>query len=62
MIKSFVNCFFDIVDSDHADDPVYYIAETKEWWFFDETWSNVSGPYVSEAECREALTLYGKTM
>lgn len=30
------------------------------WYFFDETWSNVHGPFGTLEECKEALSNYAK--
>ena len=38
-------------------DPVY-MDVYGFWWFWDETWSDCSGPYWSEEEARAALFIY----
>ena len=41
---------------DYNPDPVRY--ENGQWGFYDETWSEWHGPYVSEKAARAALAKY----
>lgn len=43
-------------------DPVEYSPKEKGWIFWDETWANFHGPFVSEAECQAALMEYCKEL
>jgi hypothetical protein len=56
-------------------DPVFYLEEEQVWeelggekahptgWYFwNETWSDCYGPYVTEEECRHKLAEYCKTL
>ncbi len=45
-------------DIHQSSDPVFH--EKDSWWFYDETWSNQHGPYVTEAEARTELTRYAR--
>lgn len=59
-----------------SQDPVRFISEEdiekwepKEdvkggpgWYFFEETWAYVQGPYKTEAEAREACKGYAATL
>jgi hypothetical protein len=40
-------------------DPVHENFD-RTWWFWDETWGNEIGPYLTEDEAREALNKYAK--
>ncbi|HEX6826425.1 MAG TPA: hypothetical protein VF077_08930 [Nitrospiraceae bacterium] len=39
-----------------ARDPV--IHRDGQWWWWDETWSNLRGPHKSEQEARDAMKAY----
>jgi len=42
-------------------DPVERL-EDGTWIFWDETWADWHGPFMSEKECREALDSYGESL
>lgn len=42
------------------NDPVY--RDTDGWYFWDETWTDGYGPYLTEHEAREALNDYIKNV
>jgi hypothetical protein len=33
-----------------------------KWYFYNETWSDLCGPYLSEIECIQACIEYSKTI
>jgi len=40
-------------------DPDEYVTKDSEgWWFWNETWSEKYGPFVSEKEAERELSLY----
>ncbi len=39
-----------------SEDPVF--EKDGKWYFWDETWSELSEPFDSEEECREELNKY----
>lgn len=39
-------------------DPVYQSTVDGKWYFWDETWSDPSGPFKSEQEARRRLKWY----
>ena len=39
-------------------DPVH--RDAGEWWFWEETWADRSGPFDTEEEAREACNRYAK--
>lgn len=45
-----------------SGDPIFYDdgldAKPEGWYFWDETWSNPSGPYESLKTCRISLAEY----
>ena len=41
-------------------DPVF--EQSGIWWFYDETWTNVDGPFANEADARKACKEYEKRM
>lgn len=43
-------------------DPVEYSPKEKGWIFWDETWAQFHGPFVSEADCQAALMEYCKEL
>lgn len=43
-------------------DPVEYSPKHGGWIFWQETWADFHGPFVSEQACREALTEYCKEL
>lgn len=43
-------------------DPVEYSPKEKGWIFWDETWAQFHGPFVSEADCQAALAEYCKEL
>jgi hypothetical protein len=43
-----------------ASDPVW--TNSQGFWFFDETWSEIYGPWPTEGEAREQLDAYAKTL
>lgn len=47
-----------------GSDPVFsrIAASGLEWNFWDETWSNIHGPYDTEEEARAALDEYTKNL
>lgn len=55
-----------IIPNDYAD-PVYKERNPTnpqhwEYYFFDELWSEIHGPYSTEKLCREALRKYGDAL
>lgn len=46
--------------SDVRGDPLRRRGD--EFWFFDETWSDLYGPYASFHEADAALSEYAKTL
>ena len=40
----------------NAKDPVH--QDWSGWWFWDETWADRTGPFLFEADCREAMRFY----
>jgi hypothetical protein len=49
------------VDESNSD-PIFQNMVTHLWHFWDETWSDLHGPYQTEKEAREACTEYAKTI
>ena len=47
----------------HKDpsDPVVR-GPTDLFYFYDEHWCNISGPYYTEEDCREALRRYARQL
>ncbi len=43
-----------------AGDPVW--VNSMGYWFYDETWSVRHGPWDTQAEAREQLSAYAKTL
>lgn len=41
-------------------DPVF--QSESGWYFYAECWTNVYGPFSTEAACREECTRYGKSL
>jgi hypothetical protein len=41
-------------------DPVF--KEGPNWYFYDETWANATGPFLNEAAARTALEYYCKQL
>ena len=41
-------------------DPVHFYE--GEWWFWNETWSDVIGPYPTEKVARETMKLYAEQL
>jgi len=45
------------------DDPVTEIVSangTSEWWFYDETWSDMMGPFKSREDAKCGAQIYNK--
>lgn len=40
------------------NDPVFQNDKDGYWYFWNETWSDVEGPFESEEEARESLIKY----
>lgn len=59
-----------------SKDPVFFFPDTRfptvgelsagitrdGWYFWDESWTNVYGPYETEVQCRQNLIRYCKKM
>ena len=43
-----------------TSDPVFFVCDTMEYGFWDETWSYAYGPYANERAARIALASYIK--
>lgn len=41
----------------HKGDPIASSAD-GQWWFWDESWSSLHGPFGSEAEADQVLAAY----
>lgn len=50
--------FWEAVQNNKAPDPVrqYELG----WYFYDETWADMYGPFPTESEARESLDRYAK--
>lgn len=44
--------------SDDPADPITCNVEETKWYFWDETWANLVGPYSCEDEARSKLDEY----
>lgn len=38
--------------------PVCYDEDSSKWYFYEETWSHLQGPYETEERANEMLDLY----
>jgi hypothetical protein len=43
-------------------DPVFFDVRDNKWYFYDETWSNVYGPYDTEEAARIACNSYAMSL
>lgn len=43
-------------------DPIHRDDEEQYWYFWDETWSHLHGPFDTEAIAREKLREYCETL
>lgn len=46
--------------TDNPADPV--VVNDEGYWFWDETWSDIHGPFPSEEVARKELELYAATL
>lgn len=51
-----LRCHLDSMRSD----PVFF--RDGKWWYYDETWANVHGPFESEDICRNNLRVYMESL
>lgn len=46
-----------------SDNPADPIRENEQgFWFYDETWSDIHGPYATLDECKSQLSAYAATL
>ena len=48
----------EVIDPAEDRDPVH--KDGGYWWFWNETWADVHGPYITESAAREGLQRYLK--
>jgi len=47
-------------DQEFVKDPTVQFGDL--WYFYDETWSSLFGPFSNRKECREAMVKYAKSL
>jgi len=50
-----------VSDPRHKGDPVRKFSNGY-WYFYDEVWAALHGPYVSQSDCDTACTNYAQTL
>ena len=48
--------------NDNPTDPIFIDTENDKYYFADELWSSLIGPYDTEKACREAMNLYADNL